>query len=167
MKILKVLLFLMFSAPITGQNEVDFLKNWKSHPVPTDRDTISKYNRSKNDWVVYLDNNEIMVDDIRNKWDELRVKPPFEIRQSNSKMINISAPLAGLIDVVKVQDGYLIGFNRGEWGGELYWFSKNGKRRYEISGHQIVKFIERDNKIYAIAGLAHLTMSKGSVIENG
>ena len=80
-------------------------------------------------------------------------------------MVNIGAPLAGLIDLVKVQDGYLIGFNRGEWGGELYWFSKNGKKRYEISGHQIVKFIERDNKIYAIAGLAHLWRSNGSVIE--
>ena len=54
----------MFSAPITGQNKVNFLKNWEAHPVPTYRDTIYKYGHSINDWFVYLDKNEIMVDDI-------------------------------------------------------------------------------------------------------
>ena len=144
-----------------------FLKNWASHPVPTDKDTISKYNHALNDWVVYFDGDEIRVDDVRNygRYSRVKNKLPFEIRQSNSQMTIISAPLAGLIDVIEVEDGYLVGFNRGEWGGELYWFSKNGKKRYEISGHQIVQFIERDNKIYAIEGLAHLTMTGGSIIE--
>lgn len=166
MKISKIIILLMISVTITGQTDKIFLKNWKSYPIPTDPDTIQMYNWDKNDWVVYLDGNEIMVDDIRNKWEDLRAKPPFEIKQSKrSNTTNISAPLAGLVDVVNVQDGFLIGFNRGEWGGELYWFSKDGEKRYEISKHQIVKFIERDNKIYAIAGLAHLGMSDGSIIE--
>lgn len=142
-----------------------FLKSWESYPIPTDKDTLSKYNHAPNDWVVYFDGDEIRVDDIRRRRRNPKMKLPFEIRQSNSNMTNYSAPLAGLIDAVEVENGYLVGFNRGEWGGELYWFSKNGKKRYEISEHQIVRFIKRDNKIYAIEGLAHLMMSEGSIIE--
>ena len=168
MKIISSVIFLMISLSTFGQENLTFLKNWKHYPVPTTdevRSNAPEYNHSQNDWVVYLDEDEIRVDDVRNYKRNLGAKLPFIIRQSNSNMINTSAPLAGLIDAIEVEDGYLVGFNRGEWGGELYWFSKNGKERYEISGHQIVQFIERDNKIYAIEGLAHLGLTGGSIIE--
>jgi len=168
MKIISSVIFLMISLSTFGQENLTFLKNWKHYPVPTTdevRSNAPEYNYSQNDWVVYLDEDEIRVDDVRNYKRNPRTKLPFIIRQSNSNMINISAPLAGLIDAIEVEDGYLVGFNRGEWGGELYWFSKNGKERYEISGHQIVQFIERDNKIYAIEGLAHLGLTGGRIIE--
>ena len=168
MKIISSVIFLMISLSTFGQENLTFLKNWKHYPVPTTdevRSNAPEYNYSQNDWVVYLDEDEIRVDDVRNYKRNPRTKLPFIIRQSNSNMINISAPLAGLIDAIEVEDGYLVGFNRGEWGGELYWFSKNGKKKYEISGHQIVQFIERDNKIYAIEGLAHLGLTGGSIIE--
>ena len=155
------LMFFLISSSTFGQENHIFLKNWKSYPVPTDEDTILNYRYAQNDWIVYFDGDEIRVDDIRNV--DTRAKLPFDVFQSNSKRINITDPLAGKVDVVKVKNGYLIGFNRGEWGGELYWFSKNGKKRYEISGHQIVQFIKRDNKIYAIEGLAYLSI--GSIIE--
>jgi len=164
MKTISIITLLMISFSTFGQENLTFLKNWKSYPVPTNEDTIYKYSFAQNDWFVYLDGDEIRVDDVKNYRRNPRAKLPFEIRQSNSNVINISAPLAGLIDVFEVEDGYLVGFNRGEWGGELYWFSKDGKKRYEISRHQIVQFIKRDNKIYAIEGLAHLG-TKGSIIE--
>jgi hypothetical protein len=166
MKTISITIFLIVSLSTFGQEELTFLKNWKSYPVPTDKDTIYKYNSAQNDWFVYLEEDEIRVDDVRNYRRNPRAKLPFQIRQlKNSDMINIAAPLAGLIDAIEVEDGYLVGFNRGEWGGELYWFSKNGKKKYEISRHQIVQFIKRDNKIYAIEGLGHLGISEGSIIE--
>ena len=133
------------------------------YPVPTSEDSLSKYNFDKNDWVVYLDQNEVRVNHSYKY--QSTIKLPFAIKQSESDIINISKPLAGLIDAFEVDDGYLVGFNRGEWGGELYWFSKDGKKKYEISKQQITKFIERDDKIYAIEGISHLGMSKGSIIE--
>ena len=165
MKAICVLMFLTISISSLGQDKTTFLKNWKSYPVPTNEDTLYAYNYSKNDWVVYVDGSEMRVDDIRNYKKDPSAKLPFEIKQSNSEWINVSAPLAGLIDFVEVDDGYLVGFNRGEWGGEFYWFSKDGRKKYEISGHQIVRFIMRNNKIYAIEGLAHLGLSGGSIIE--
>ena len=157
-------MFLMISLSCFGQKKMTFLKNWKSYPVPTNADTLYKYGFAKNDWFVYFDGNNIRADRAGN-YENSRVKLPFEITQSNSDVINIAAPLAGLIDTVAVEDGYLAGFNRGEWGGELYWFSKNGEKRYKISDDQIVQFIRRDNKIYAIAGLSHLGLTIGNIIE--
>jgi len=168
MKTISILMLLMISLLTFGQENMTFLKNWKSYPVPTTDEVannMQEYNYSENDWIVYFDEDEIRVDDVRNYNRNPRAKLPFDIRQSNSNMINISAPLVGIIDAIEVEDGYLVGFNRGEWGGELYWFSKDGKKKYEISGHQIVQFVKRDNKIYAIEGLAHLTMTKGSIIK--
>jgi hypothetical protein len=66
---------------------------------------------------------------------------------------------------VEVDDGWLIGFNEGEFGAALFWFDKKGKHHYKISDHQIVDFITLDDGIYAIEGLAHLGVSKGSVIQ--
>jgi hypothetical protein len=63
-----------------------------------------------------------------------------------------------------VDDGWLVGFNQGEFGGALYWFSRDGKRSYPISDDQIVDFFSRADGIYAIEGLAHLGGSRGSVL---
>jgi len=144
MKTISILTFLMISLSTFGQENQTFLKNWKSYSVPTDEDTLSKYNWSPNDWVVYSDKDDVRVGGSLKYKGIPEDKLPFKIRQSNGNITNIAAPLCGLIDVEEVDDGYLTCFNRGEYGGELYWFSKDGKKRYKISGHQIVQFIKRD-----------------------
>ncbi len=63
-----------------------------------------------------------------------------------------------------VDDGWLIGFNMGEWGAALYWFSPDGSTSYKISDHQVVDFFVLPDGIHAIEGLAHMFTSRGSVI---
>jgi hypothetical protein len=63
-----------------------------------------------------------------------------------------------------VDDGWLVGFNEGEFGGALYWFSRDGKHSYPISNDQIVDFFSLADGIYAIEGLAHLSGSRGSIL---
>jgi hypothetical protein len=63
-----------------------------------------------------------------------------------------------------VDDGWLVGFNNGEFGAALYWFSHDGERNYKISDHQVVDFISTPNGILAIEGLAHFWISEGSLI---
>jgi hypothetical protein len=64
----------------------------------------------------------------------------------------------------KVDDGWLVGFDKGEWGGALYWYSQDGKNTYQISDNQIVDFVTLPDGIYAIEGLAHLGSESGSII---
>ena len=64
----------------------------------------------------------------------------------------------------RVEDGWLVGFNDGEFGGALYWFSREGQQHYKISNHQVVDFFSGLDGIYAIEGLGHMGYSSGSVI---
>ena len=74
----------------------------------------------------------------------------------------------------RVEDGWLVGFNQGEFGAALYWFNPDGKQNYKISNHQVVDFFpacmastpSKDWTIWAIpAGLLsvliELTASAG------
>ena len=67
--------------------------------------------------------------------------------------------------VFHVDDGWLVGFNEGEFGAALYWFSNDGGKKYKISDDQIVDFMATPTGIIAIQGLAHMGMSDGSVVE--
>jgi hypothetical protein len=73
--------------------------------------------------------------------------------------------MRGRRSAIKVDDGYLVAFWRGEFGGDLYWFSDDGKDRKSVSPAMIVQFFKRNNKIYAIEGLAHMGISDGSIVE--
>lgn len=64
----------------------------------------------------------------------------------------------------EVDDGWLAGYNAGEFGGALRWFSPDGKQSYDISDHQVVAFFRLPDGLYAIDGLSHLCMSSGSII---
>jgi hypothetical protein len=90
-----------------------------------------------------------------------------DVRKKRPKQCNF-VPEAGEFHEASaffaVDDGWLVGFNQGEFGAALYWFSTDGKLSYEISNHQVVDFFSLSNGIYAIEGLAHMTMSEGSVI---
>jgi hypothetical protein len=65
---------------------------------------------------------------------------------------------------VRVRDGWLVGFNEGEFGAALYWFSTDGGRNYRISDDQVVDFMKTPQGIIAIEGLAHLGSNSGSVV---
>jgi len=66
--------------------------------------------------------------------------------------------------LMRVEDGWLTGFNDGEFGAALYWFSRDGKQNYKISDHQVIDFFSGLDGIYAIEGLGHMGYVRGSVI---
>lgn len=68
-------------------------------------------------------------------------------------------------NVAEVADGWLVGFNQGEFGAALYWFSRDGANQYKVSDHQVVGFFPRaDGSVDAAEGLAHLGLSRGTLI---
>jgi hypothetical protein len=143
-----------------SQADTTNLKNWNIYDVPIDSDTLTHYNWSHNDWIVYSKGNNVHAKLMGQMpfVNEL----PFKIEPSDEQE---KYKMRGKRSVVKVVDGYLVAFWRGEFGGYLYWFSDNGITRKLISPAMIVQFLKRDNKIYAIEGLAHMSISEGSIVE--
>src|SRR5690554_1402988 len=66
---------------------------------------------------------------------------------------------------VKLENGYLIGFDNGEFGGSLYWFGDNGIDNYKICNGNIKDIIFIDDKIFVTEGLAHLSRDRGQILE--
>jgi hypothetical protein len=70
----------------------------------------------------------------------------------------------GVHHSIQVSDGWIVGFNGGEFGCSLWWFAPDGKQRYKISKDQVVGFIRIENEIFGIEGLAHMGTNRGRVI---
>ncbi|MBW1296364.1 hypothetical protein [Aquimarina litoralis] len=66
---------------------------------------------------------------------------------------------------IKVSNGYLVGFDTGEFGGSLYWFDNNGIEKYKICNGRI-KNIHQLNESYLVTeGLEHLNIDKGQILQ--
>lgn len=64
----------------------------------------------------------------------------------------------------QVNDGWIVGFNAGEWGGSLRWYSPRGDKTYPISKDQISGFLPTRVGLLALEGLAHMGLNKGQII---
>lgn len=76
----------------------------------------------------------------------------------------INADYRGRQFAVRVADGWLVGFNAGEWGGHLWWFSPDGRRQYKVSDDQITVFVQTPMGLLAPEGLAHLSLSRDKIV---
>jgi hypothetical protein len=65
----------------------------------------------------------------------------------------------------QVDNGYLVGFNAGEFGGAIWWFSKDGKNRSLLMRENIKGFVQTKNSVLGIFGLAHMTISRGGILK--
>ena len=63
----------------------------------------------------------------------------------------------------QVADGWLVEHDAGEWGGELWWYAPNGKKRYRISYDQTLGFFQTREGMFAFNGLNHLGVNVGSI----
>lgn len=83
---------------------------------------------------------------------------PFKIERGTH-----SDGLAGRRLAEKVDDGWIVAFNGGEFGAGLWWFSPDGKKRHKISDDHVVDLFPTGSGLLALEGLAHGTMSIGKV----
>jgi hypothetical protein len=151
-------IFLFSTVLIFGQNYG--LEDFETDSVPT-QETQYKWHNSKIHWIIEKKNDSIKIrqnDYNHFKGDSL----PFSQKQIAKKIKSIYSIRA----VKKVSDGYIVGLNGGEFGGGLWFISKNGKKSYEISSYiRVRQIFEFNNKLYVIRGLAHLGSSYGSLFE--
>jgi len=158
-KKLSLLLLLVTTTALLAQ-ERDVSK-WIEIPCPKDPQSAEgalwfyRANYSTNEWRVFRDNQAVCAM-LKTKTNLVTGEVP-KFTPETGKFRRVAASL-------KVADGWLVGFNHGEWGGALYWFSPDGTEKYEISKGNIVDFIQASNRIFAISGLAHLGLSEGSIL---
>jgi hypothetical protein len=134
---------------------------WQEVSVPPESDKGSRAvwfysaNYSPHEWRVHTDGGQVCAALDTEKPQEQKERPAFTPEVGR---------FHGASAFAAVDDGWLVGFNQGEWGGALYWFSRDGTQNYKVSKHQVVNFFSLTNGLHAIEGLAHLGISEGSII---
>jgi len=154
---------LMAQQPVVTPILVD---SWHIYPIPTDSATIDSYGWDTTSWTLYQKDGRIYAINTFEPFAREQVPGdsiPSVVRNRLWKAEKLL--LCKGKRILEVDNGYLIGINKGEWGGYILWYSKDGKKGYKVSDHQVVQFIIHDNKIYAVEGLAHLNLSVGNLIE--
>jgi len=109
------------------------------------------------EWRVYLDGGQVraaLMSDIRS----VQTPPAFSPRVGDYQFTDLDTYL-------RTDDGWLISFRRGEWGGALYWFSPDGGTNRYIGELQVNQFLRLHDHILAVEGLSHMGESNGSLIE--
>lgn len=162
-----IFLLNLVSLSSKSQSYSRMVKDWAYLDVPTNKDTVYSYNLSDTSWIVYHKNSLILARQLGDTTDREYLPFTTPVPKSYSKMEEFS----GKRSFIKVSDGYLIAFWRGEFGASLFWFSNDGTNNYKIPDAGAVQFISRYGEIFAINGLAHLSMSSGRILkiiqENG
>lgn len=140
--------------------QIPDLTNWKIDTIPTG-ERIYTANHSRNDWTFAFTGLKwaiVQNSFNREKGDSFPFSPDFI--DKNLKQIK------GSRFVKKTDDGYLVGLNKGEFGGGLYFIKPNGLEGYEIARYLNIHHIfEYQTKHFAIEGLAHLGVERGQIIE--
>jgi hypothetical protein len=70
--------------------------------------------------------------------------------------------MVGLQSTLKLQNGWLLGFDGGEFGGGL-WVARDDGATQMLSGENVHGFAETTQGILVLAGLAHMTLDSGKV----
>jgi hypothetical protein len=111
-------------------------------------------NSSQYEWLVSEDHGHVVATKAPRHW-PTPPKLPFRL---------VRRVPDGEIRAVRVADGWLVGRDAGEWGGDLWWYSPNGVKRYEISRRQVRGFYDTPGGLFGIDGLAHMSLDFGHVL---
>lgn len=162
-------------------------EGWVVYPTPK-RDACewSRANMSKREWRVRVEEGRLRIESTSVPLPARTDTPNFEIPLPIQEQRE--PPCTACI--AQVDDGWLVGFNVGEWGGRLWWTDRNGRNAYPVEyagrctdiadtgplqwhekpgdkgGHvtNIVSLDRRNDKVFAFEGLAHLGPSAGSLM---
>lgn len=128
---------------------------------PPTKEKAQKLNHSNDEYEVFF-NNENKVE--YRDYEYRRVKGaelPFEITPKKDDRYAFGGRQVNL----KVDTGWLVGFDKGEWGGNLFWFNEEGTNYEKIASGNIKNLFEVDGQIFVTEGLAHLSMSDGQIFK--
>lgn len=133
-------LCLLLGTPIEGSQHIP---GWVMHGTGTlENDVLTCANRSLSNWHVLTSSTGELVLDVR----ELEAGSlPFEVPVGAvSEQVRAYGPRV----VLKLDDGWLAGFDRGEWGGGLVWFNEGGDSWSNVMDERVI----------------HLAFVRGSVL---
>ncbi len=137
-----------------------------------------EYNPDVNTWVAIKKPNRLLAGCSPHDWDikvagkkvcaELTCseKSPTSLPKFDARIrIDTQSHLVKPTSTYKLDKGWIIAYNRGEFGAAVYWFNEDGKKKQYITNLHINGFQKEGDRIIAVSGLAHMMSNRGSLVE--
>ena len=93
----------------------------------------------------------------RPRYELARCSNPDGSEEADEKPAAFQTPSA----VAAFADGYLVGYNSGEFGGGLYWYDEHGELRQQILDENVHEIVARGEDWIVFTGLAHMFTDDG------
>jgi hypothetical protein len=152
------------------------LSKWiETEPPGADSDRWFAANHSEREWIVFWRDSRPAVR-IPKEEDADWKKLPFAIKVRWTQAEGLIVASVKLqtekrsrrdranVYAAKVADGWIVGLNAGEFGASLWWFAPDGKKWYQISDDQVRGFVQTEQGLLALEGLAHMGIDRGHII---
>lgn len=141
------------------------LADWYKVEIPPggELDWLDANNDAEHTWVVTPGAQAPRVDLLPKGQDgppPSRSKLPFVIEK---RAVKEDSALGGLHVCARVQDGWIAGSNKGEWGGALWWFSPEGARREKLSPENVADLIPTSAGLLALDGVTTTDKLQGRI----
>ena len=149
------------AAPIFGQsssypNERDVPKGWIAAPS-------SKANPSLWECAGYGGSQIVSLEE-----GSLRIgKPPDEEpgQVPLPQHLKLSKEMQGSRSLLRTADGWLVGFDAGEFGGGLWWFNNEGDKNQKLLSENVHAIYHTRDGVFVLVGLAHLSLNSGKIYQ--
>jgi hypothetical protein len=132
---------------------------WLVHSTPTENSSeIACANHSNLEWLVSTSQTGTV---------EIAARPkPYRAKSSTLELpsgVKRDKDMLGVESKVKTGNGWLLGFDAGEFGGGLWFANDSGKTR-KLSNENVRGFVETSAGVLVFVGLAHMGMDSGKVL---
>ncbi len=105
-------------------------------------------------WVVSEPQSSMTIKELDLDSEEQVVVPP---------QLKLTKEMVGKKSLLRTASGWLIGFDAGEFGGGLWWFSEDGSESTKLLSNNVHSIYETPDGIFVLAGLAHLSLDSGEI----
>jgi hypothetical protein len=123
--------------------------------VPDD-ERVRCANYARDEWQVAIDGTAVKFTELKNHEPDTGPVLPFTPKQQGAER--------GRQHVLAVSDGFLVGFDAGEWGGSLWWFSPDGSKQRKLADENVHGLVPiGPDLVGSIEGLSHMGISEGNV----
>ena len=124
--------------------------------IEVDDDRLACANYANDEWQVAVGRGTVTFTESKQHEPNTGPALPFTPKQQ--------PPEGGRRHVLAVSDGFLVGFDAGEWGGGLYWFSPDGANAAKLADENVHGLVKvAPDLVASIEGLSHMSSSEGNV----
>ena len=158
---LSILIVGIVSSAATGQNALSSWVGQKPFDEFSSEAVCANYSRTA--WRVSANAETLAVARVDAR-ERRRRSSPEALEQARS-IPDLKFMPDAWIGSVKYGEGWLIGFDRGEFGGGLWWRSGRGGQVRRLSTENVRDFLRVDGKLLVLSGLDHQGRNYGHIFQ--